>query len=852
MRTKKRILAPQQTNPYGAQNITFHIMIKNFQKSAIITDKGEVSYSQLFGYVDLYGQHTPSAHGKRTIIFAENREGWIYAFLSVWRNEGIPVPVDASSTVEDLAYILRDSTPDAVWASKKTLSTTQKAIEETAIDCKILIIDDYENAVVSEQKEWPGRDLFATSLQEIAVIIYTSGTTGSPKGVMLTYANLQANMNAVSIDVPIFTSERRTMILLPLHHVLPLLGSMVMPLVAGGGVAICPGMTGPEIMRTLERGKIAIVIGVPRLWQTLYGGIKKKIDASPLPRMLFSLCAKLQSGWVSRLIFSSVHKKLGGHLMYCVCGGAALDKEIGIGMKTLGLRVLEGYGMTECAPMISFTRPDDIIPGCAGKILPMAECTTIDGELCVRGANVMRGYWQRPEETAAVIDANGYLHTGDLGYIDNDNRIYITGRTKEIIVLSNGKNIQPAEIEYKLEAYDAFVKEAAVIQSGDMLRAIIVPNETWAQGKSDSDVEQLLKDNVLRPYNLSTENYKKIMSIFVYHGQLPRTRMEKLQRYKLAALCDSQDTPTAAPTTSDAPAMTEEARIIVDYIKAEKGVDVTPDMHLETDLAFDSLDMVGLQSFLDQSFGVDYQTDQLAAFDNIQTLADSITKHHTRLEVEHIDWHKTLTATTTHLQLPRGGLMHRFYAASLRLFFRLYNRLTVKGKENIPTQGPFILAANHQSYMDGALIVAGLSGHALDNIYFYATEEHVQGRFMKKLAHEHNVILMEHRNLKNSILKMAEVLKQGRSMAIFPEGSRTHTGRMTAFKKTFAILATELNVPILPVVIDGAFAALPRGTHFIKPKKITVRYLPLIHPQPGSSYDALSARVKESIDEYLS
>ena len=144
---------------------------------------------------------------------------------------------------------------------------------------------------------------------DTAVIIYTSGTTGSPKGVMLSYANLMANIHAVSQNVPIFSQDRRTLILLPLHHILPLLGTMIAPIYVGGGVAISPSLTGPDIMDTLCRGKVSIMVGVPRLWQTLYVGIKKKIDQSAAGRALFALCKVAKSRTLSRILFNSVERR---------------------------------------------------------------------------------------------------------------------------------------------------------------------------------------------------------------------------------------------------------------------------------------------------------------------------------------------------------------------------------------------------------------------------------------------------------------------------------------------------------------------------------------------------------------
>lgn len=824
-------------------------MIRNLHKVAIIAGEHEVSYSELLGRIDLFARYTPKGRGDKTVIFCENREGWIYAFFSVWQNQGVAVPVDASSTVSDVAYILRDCTPTCVWTSRERAEVARQAIREAGVEVSLLLVDDYEQAPSEDKEEWCGCDNMTEMGDECAIIIYTSGTTGSPKGVMLSYNNLMANIHSVADEVPIFTPERRVMILLPLHHVLPLMGSVVGPLTRGGGVAICPSMSGPDIMDTLCRGKIGIFIGVPRLWQTLYAGIKKKIDEKFITRALFNICKKAGSRTLSRFVFKSIRDKMGGHLDFCVSGGAALDAEIGAGLRTLGLDVLEGYGMTETAPIITFTRPGDIIPGCVGLPMPSVQCKIVDGELCAKGPNVMMGYYNRPEETAAVIDKDGFLHTGDLARFDSKGRVYITGRSKEIIVLSNGKNVQPSEIEYKIEKYDDKVKEAAVVQYGDMLRCIIVPREEWAHNLSDKEVEEALKREVIEPYNLTVSNYKKLMSVFVYRGELPRTKLDKLQRFKLKDICDGrQEADERQDSAVKDMELSEEFMILREYIEGEKKVKVMPGHHLETDLAFDSLDMVGLQGFIEQTFGVTINADAMATFRNVQEIADRIGASHTRREVEHVDRRSLLQESSDHLELPVAGLSHRFCAKMFKCFFSLYNRLDIKGTANIPADGQFIMAANHQSYLDGAIVMAGVPWNVLDNCYFYATEDHVNNFLLRAMARRHNIILMERRNLKNSILKLAEVLKQGKSIVIFPEGTRSRNGGMSAFKKTFAILSKELGVPVLPVAVNGAYGALPRGTHFFKPKKIRLEYLPVMSPETDEDYEQFSERVRAAIE----
>lgn len=817
-------------------------MIKDSNKIAIIAGERNITFSELLQRITLYSHHTPQQAGEKTLIFAENREGWIYAFYSIWANHGIAVPVDASSTVSDVAYIINDCHPVGIWTTRQKLEVVEAAMKEAGQAIEVHLIEDYETTAVNDEKK---ADI-TYSEENTALIIYTSGTTGSPKGVMLSFLNILVNIRAVSEEVPIFNDNRRTLILLPLHHVLPLVGTVVMPLYVGGGVAICPSMSGPDIIDTLQRGKIAIMVGVPRLWQTLYGGIKKKIDASAITRGLFNLCASINNKAVSRFIFQTVHKKMGGRMEFMVSGGAALDREIALGLKTLGFELLEGYGMTEAAPMIAFTRPGDLVPNCVGIPPAAMEIKIVNDEVCAKGPNIMQGYYNRPQETAAVIDKDGFLHTGDLGRIDEKGRIYITGRSKEIIVLSNGKNVQPNEIEYKLEKYDQRVKEAAVVQDGDMLRAIIVPQTEWAHNLTDAEVEEALKREVLEPYNLTVTNYKKLMSLYVYRGDLPRTKLEKLKRYMLKDIIKAEAPAVKKEVAVEEPTF-EEYQILKQYIEEEKKITLRPTDHIETDLAFDSLDMVSLEGFIQQTFGTHINTADMPSYKNIEAMAEYIANSKTRMEVKDEDWHQFLQTDSSKLELPHGNRFMAMGCSIIRGFYKAYNHLIIKGTENIPANGPMIIAPNHQSFLDGPLVSATLPTAVMKNAYYYATEEHMQGSLRKAYARNNNIILMERGNLRDSILKLGEVLKQGKHVVIFPEGRRTHTGELGEFKKTFAILSKELQVPVVPVCIKGAYEALPRSKRFPTSHQIEIEYLPPIYPDSALSYEEIAEQVKQAI-----
>lgn len=832
-------------------------MSLNLDKIAIMAGQRNITYKQLLQHIGTYAEqmkNTSSTPLKDTmpargLIFAPNSEGWIYSLYAIWMRQGIAVPVDATSTPDDLAYILADCTPQYLWTTRPKLDVVNEAMRQAGIAPILLFIEDFLQ-VEDCFEECPASLLtLSTDPQRTALIIYTSGTMGSPKGVMLSFDNLLANIEGVWRDVPIFSEHRRTLMLLPVHHVLPLMGSVVAPILCGGGIAICPSLAGADIMTTLQQCQVGIIIGVPRLWQTLFHGIKQKIDAHALTRALFWLCAKIQSRRLSRFIFQSVHKKMGGHLDYCVCGGAALDVEIGRGMKTLGIDVLEGYGMTEAAPIIAFTRPGDIRPGCSGKALPAVLCKVQNGELLARGRNIMQGYYNRPEETAQVLQ-DGWLHTGDLATISPEGYVTITGRTKEIIVLSNGKNVNPAELEYKLEKFDAQVKEAAIVPDGDKLCAIIVPQTAWAQGLTATEQEEQLKAEVLQPYNQSVEAYKKVMSLFVYDGDLPRTKLDKLQRFKLTELLHAGV--HTAPKPSVVEPTFQEYRLIKQYIAHEKpSYGVRPTDHLETDLAFDSLDKISLQGYLEHTFGMTITVEEIARFRSVAELAEHVATQKQHIEQTDVDWGKILRQEHADIHLPGTWPTGPWIVHTFKTFFKMHFRLASKGVRNIPTTGPFILAANHQSYLDGLFVMSYVSLSQIRNTFFFAKEEHVNTPLRRWLANRHNVVVLEKANLAHSVSKLSGVLRQGKNLIIFPEGTRTRDGRLGTFRQMFAILAVEFQVPIVPVVIHGAFEALPRGRKWPLPKKIVVEYLPPITPTAACTYDDVTQQVHQAIDAKL-
>ncbi|MBR8536596.1 AMP-binding protein [Carboxylicivirga sediminis] len=808
-------------------------------KTAVSCGDTKISYDDLKVKIATFAQLLNDIPLNRVAVFSENQVGWIYSFYAGWYNNATIVPIDFMSSEDEVAYILKDCYPEVVFTSKDKKAHLETAIEKAGITTRIFVIEECNELLLADVNSLGTID---TSDDKTAVIIYTSGTTGSPKGVMLSYTNLMANVDAVSNQINIYTKDEVVMMLLPMHHIFPLMGTMIAPLFVGGTIAVSPSMASEDIMKTLQDNKVSIIIGVPRLYSAIRKGIRTKIDSSPIARALFSLAKSLNSKSFSRKVFKSAHQKFGGAVKFMVSGGAALDPEVGDDFKTLGFEVLEGFGMTEAAPMITFTRPGRVRIGSPGEALPGAQIEIRDSEVVVKGPNVMQGYFNRPEETAEVLK-DGWLYTGDLGRMDEEGYLYITGRKKEIIVLSNGKNINPSEVETKIENMAACVAEIGVYADLDQLKAIIVPNRAELKGLSNEQVEDKLKWEVIDAYNKSVSPYKKIMDFSVSDDDLPRTRLGKLQRFKLAELAkaDKEIEPAIIEKIT-----LEEYKVLVDFISSEKNCNVRPGDHIEYDLALDSLDKVGLLVFIQSTFGIEMEVEQLVSFGSVLELSEYIAEKRTKLAVEKINWSKILKEKV-HLQLPRTWFTGALFLKASKYFFHLYFRFKGKGTANIP-EGPCIIAPNHQSYFDGLFVASWLKNKSIRNTYFYAKEKHIKSRFLKFFANRHHIIIMDlNKDLKESIQKMGEALKKKKNLIIFPEGTRSFDGSLGEFKKTFAILSRELNVPIVPVSIKGAVNALPRGSKFPRPfKKVSVEFLKPVYPS-DESYERLSELVYNSI-----
>lgn len=817
------------------------MLIAKKDKLAITFKDDKYTYEQLLRYSQLYAdKFSLECKPEKILICAQNSPEWCFAFYGAMRCKSIVVPLDAQSTKKEIEYVINDCRPDIVFISD---DKKEMFADMNLHDARLMTKDD---VLLFDDKNIPATDIPLGNLEDVMLINYTSGTTGNPKGVMLTYKNVMFNIDSVSKQVPIFQEDSNVMVLLPLHHILPLLGSLVAPLYMGGTLHIAEAMNAESIIKTLNAGKVSIIIGVPRLYDMLVKGIMSKINASFVTRLLYKITKLIGSDAVSRVIFSSVHKKFGGHLKYLVSGGAALSVETATILKTLGLYVLEGYGMTETAPMISFTRPGRRKVGYAGELLPNIEAKIAEnGEILVKGDNVMKGYYKREEETAQIIK-DGWLHTGDMGVLDKYG-LKITGRIKEIIVTSNGKNINPELLEKEFLNESKYVHEIGIFLSGDILHAAIRPEMTAVRQSSLDDMDALIKSEVER-FNAEQPQYKRIKQYHIMSEELPKTRLGKVQRFLLPHLIDKPKTHTEQESLEG---KSEVYKMLKAFVEDETKTIANENDHFEIDLSMDSLSKVSLLAYIENTFGINMNEEQMENLNTLAKLTDYIEKNEHTFNTTNITW-KDILATKVDVKLEKPGITQWCTYTFTKILFSICYRFRFKGNKKLPNS-PCIIVANHRCAIDGFLITYNFSRKENKDIFFFAKEKHWRTKIAQFFARKNNIILMDiNKNVRQSLQEMCAVLKKGKNIVIFPEGTRSRDNKMKKFKETFAILSKELNVPVVPVAITGSESACYGGSIIPKFwKKINVEVMDPVMPAEDQTAENFRDKIAAMIEKHL-
>lgn len=817
--------------------------VTDFNKEAVFYKNKEYTYKDLIREAKYISKVLGIEKGEKVVNFMENRPEFICSFFGIWNSKGVPINIDAGYTAEELEYILTDADPKVIMTSNKNLKVAEEAIKLSGKNIRIINCDEIKSPEDFEVGEYV---IYSPEPEDIGVLLYTSGTTGKPKGVVLTFDNLMSNVDAI-VEIKMATPKDRLLALLPYHHVLPLSINLLMAIHIGTLVVLIDELSASAILGALQKYKITIVVGVPRLWEMIHKGLMEKIKSSKIANLLFELCKKVKSVTLSKIVFKKVHQALGGNIRYLVSGGAKLDPNIMDDFKVLGIKVLEGYGLTETSPIIAFTRPDDVCIGTVGKTIPGVEVKIADdGELLVKGRNVLKEYYNKPEATKEAKDENGWFHTGDLGKIENG-YITIIGRKKEMIVLSNGKNINPIDIENEIAKGSDLIKEIAVMEHNNHLLALVYPDFKLIKERSITNITETLKWDIIDSYNINAPAYRKILEIKIVKDEFPKTKLGKLRRFMLKDILKNlEDGGENAhkERPEDPESKTREFQTLAQYIKEEKGENIYPDSHIEIDLGLDSLDIIQLNSFIEKTFGFKIKEEETVDLKVIKDICEYIRKNSKEYHLEKINWSEILKES---IDYPLSSsnmiwLTKIFFAPILKF----YLGLKIKGIEKLSKE-PRIIICNHESFIDAFAVQRLFKGDMLKNTYYFAIKKHFDKVGLRFMANHGNIILMDiNENLKESLQISAEVLKEGKNLVIFPEGARTRDGKLQDFKKFFGILSKELNIPVTVLGIDGAYKSMPFGSIFPRPAKIKLEVLGEVNPS-GLSVEEIVNNSKEII-----
>jgi len=865
-----------------------------------------LSYAELHRMAESVGswlRMNNVAAGSRCAIFADNSARWVVSYLGIYAQGCTAVPLDSNYHADQVHKLALDCGASLLFCDTKHLAVAREAVAGT--EARIVLLEGSEAGAVGTVDAMvaagPG-DFVAAEPREpdLAVLLYTSGTTSDPKGVMLSHGNLAFEVDAVAKLVG-YTERDAILGILPLFHSLAQVTNLLLPLSVGARVVYLETLNTTELLRGLRERGITSFCVVPQFFYLIHERIEKEINKRgfvakrAFAGMLALNRASRKVGVnLGKLLFGKIHATFGKKMRLLVTGGSRFDPEIARQFYELGIDVLQAYGLTETTGGATVTPPGDIVIGSVGKPIPGVEVKIVDpqasedappsGEIAIRGPNVMLGYYNRPDATATAF-RDGWLLSGDLGYVDSRSHVFITGRKKELIVLANGKNLYPDEIEsYYLKS--EVIKEICVMAlqgvAGDpkkeQLHAVIVPNFEALKEKKIVNAKEAIRWDV-EGISHELPSVKRILSYDIWQEELPRTTTRKIKRFEVekrvkeqkargdagASDGSGENKPPAQELSAADTEWLEQAeveRVLPIIREASKGsvATIVPDTSLELDLGLDSMQRIELLVSIEEELGGKVPESDLGEIYTVRQLVDAVVASvgaGGAKRTESAGWSTVLQEESTDpevLALARPQLFWTalwfMVAKFVHLLTKVLNGLKVTGMENLPDTGPFILSSNHQSYIDPAILGAILPWKHFKNLFSVGTSEIFGSGIMHWIAGQLHVVVVDpDANLVPAMKAGAYGLRHGKVLILYPEGERSLDGSPKRFKKGAAILATHLRVPIVPIAIEGFYDAWPRGKPFFQ--KFTSKYSVVfgepIAPPDGEPSELLATQMMATV-----
>ncbi|SDF60620.1 long-chain acyl-CoA synthetase [Limimonas halophila] len=812
------------------------------------------------------------APGHYVGIHAPNSPDWIAARIAVLLAGAVAVSLDNDLTAEQLGHQLADAQARAILTVRGHLDMLAAA---GAADTPVWLFDaapDDPRAISNLDGEPP--PLPDPSGDDTATLFYTSGTTGRPKGVPLTHRNITSNLDAL-LAQNLLGAGDRVLLPLPLHHSYPFIVGMLMPLVTGATIVLPRDVSGPEIRRALSEGEVAIVVGVPRLYQALANGLTQRLrEGGASERVLYrvlrlsaSLRRRFGVRW-GRTLLWPLHKRLAPKLRLMASGGAKLDADTAWTLEGFGWMVLSGYGLVETASISTFNPPGRARLGSAGLPAPGVRVTIAGpdaegtGEVRIQGPNVFPGYLNRPDANAEAFDAEGAFRTGDLGRFDADGYLHIVGRAKEMIVLPDGKNIAPETVE-RVYAQSPYIHEIAVLEDDGRLVGLIVPDLTAVPG-AGANIGDVIRVS-LQELGAKLPPHERLSDWAITREELPRTHLGKYRRHLLPpilARAQRGERTAATEPTSDADrALLAEPTVkrVFDWLDARfpnhsVGLNTSPQL----DLGVDSLAWVEMGFELEEKFGVALSEEAVAQAVTVRELLQTVRDAAPAREGGRRREAAREAERWLHPQSRGERIAAALAHGTLKALCGGLFRLRVEGPERLPASGPAILAPNHVSDLDAFVFTAALPGRLRGHLAWGADRDRLFGtRLRRTAARLAGLFPVDDRAPGASLAAAEAALNQNRILVWFPEEWRSPDGRLQPFRPGVGRLLQDRDIPVVPCAILGTFAAMPRGARLPKPTAVTVRFgepvsAATLAAEAGSrDPDALATALRERVAALL-
>jgi long-chain acyl-CoA synthetase len=790
------------------------------------------------------------ATGSRVILFSNNMPEWGMTYFGILKAGATAIPIDPASSIAEIVNFAKAGEASAIVISPKLAAETgtrtpssassggitlSEALADGGVSAPIWTFDEVFE-MKSETEEAKRNALLPAKVPSnaIASLIFTSGTTGTPKAVMLSHKNF-VNMISMLSSVLEMDITDGVLSVLPMHHTFEFSAGFLTPFSNGTQITYLNELTAEDLSRTIENGHVTGMVGVPALWEMLHRRIKTRLRErgdwiADMADNVIEFNAWIRDNTpfnLGPIVFFPIHQGMGGKMRYLISGGSALSEKVQKDLHGLGFTVLEGYGLTESSPVLTVARPGNkMLKGSVGKPLPGVE-VKIDspdengvGEVLARGQNVMVGYFNNEKATEAVLQ-DRWLKTGDLGRIDDDGNLFIVGRSKDVIIDSNGKNIYPDEIE-DLYSKSPFIKELSVVglpdqDGGEKIATLVVPDYEHDIALTRSEANKKVEEH-FREISSGLPFFKRVKVLHVTPFELPRTATRKVKRPLVVEMIQTLEERSKSKSKTHVEAKGDDntvwIRKVVASVSSRTLAEVAIDDKL-ADLGFDSLMFVELQAAVEDAGGRVLSPDTL---NEVQAVRELLTA------VERLDKSKKLVdepkleekKQEEEIYIP--SIVRRVGNAVVDLAQdKLYDgvlKTQIEGESNVPMHVNFIVAPNHTSHIDTGLVKKALGKEVAEQTVAVAAADYwFDTKYKRAYMNNFTTLVPIERtgSLRQSLRHVTQILNDGYNALIFPEGGRQESGQIAEFKPIIGYLALNQKIGILPIYIWGTYEAFPKG-----------------------------------------